>query len=351
MASQSSSRASSTSMPVGKTSKAWLYFSTKDDPKSQKAVCSLCKKEVARSGGTTNLLSHLQKWHREIYDKLFLDSAHGSIDQYLTNSTKVVKFSSKHERFKSLTSAVCKFIVRDLRPISVVDDIGFLNLMNVAEPRYIVPCRSTIKRRIDERYLHERSRVKASLHSVEYMTCTTDMWTSRASDAYISLTCHFIDQDFTMSYYNLECKHFPGAHDYANIMDMIESLASDWGIDIKRKVTSFTTDSGSNIVKALDVMNIPRLACVGHTLNLAVQKALAGVPRVAGAVARCRKIVEHFNKSRVHAEELQKKRELFPEIPKHKLIQVYIYIYNSVHVPIPYTYLHTYLFNCVYTGC
>ena len=57
MASQSPSRASSTlsnntSMPVGKTSKALLYFSTKDDPKSQKAECSLCKKEVARSGGT-----------------------------------------------------------------------------------------------------------------------------------------------------------------------------------------------------------------------------------------------------------------------------------------------------------
>ena len=132
MASQRSSRASSTLsnktfMPVGKTFKAWLYFSTKDDPKSQKAVCSLCKKDVARLGRTTNLLFHLQKWHREIYNKLFPDSAHGSIDQYLTNSTEAVKFLSKHERFKSLTSVVCEFIVQDLRPISLVDDIGFLN--------------------------------------------------------------------------------------------------------------------------------------------------------------------------------------------------------------------------------
>ena len=82
MVSQSSSRASltlsnKTSMPVGKTFKAWLYFSTKDDPMSQKAVCSLGKKEVVRSGETTNLLSHLQKWHREIYNKFFPDSAHG----------------------------------------------------------------------------------------------------------------------------------------------------------------------------------------------------------------------------------------------------------------------------------
>ena len=59
MASPSSSASltssNKTSMPIGKTSKAWLYFSTKDDPKSQKAMCSLCEKEVACSGETENV--------------------------------------------------------------------------------------------------------------------------------------------------------------------------------------------------------------------------------------------------------------------------------------------------------
>ena len=82
-------------MPIGKTSKAWLYFSTKDDPKSQKAVCSLCEKEVACSGETTNLLSHLQKWHREIYDKFLPNSSHGIMDQHVTNVTIVAIFSSE----------------------------------------------------------------------------------------------------------------------------------------------------------------------------------------------------------------------------------------------------------------
>ena len=113
-------------------------------------------------------------------------------------SQKSLKILSKHKRFKSLTSAVCECIIRDLRPISIVDDTGFLKLMNVAEPRYVVLCRSTIKRRTDEHCSHEKSHVKASLYSAEFMTCTTDMWTSRASDVYISLTCHFINQDFTM---------------------------------------------------------------------------------------------------------------------------------------------------------
>ena len=39
-----------------------------------------------------------------------------------------------------LTNAVVEFVARDLRLVSVVDGCGFLNLMEVAEPRYTVPC-------------------------------------------------------------------------------------------------------------------------------------------------------------------------------------------------------------------
>jgi len=43
------------------------------------------------------------------------------------------------DRAKKLTTAIAEFIARDLRPISVVDGTGFLNLMQIAEPRYVVP--------------------------------------------------------------------------------------------------------------------------------------------------------------------------------------------------------------------
>jgi len=40
-----------------------------------------------------------------------------------------------------LTNAVVEFVVRDLRLVSAVDGCGFINLMDVAKPHFVVPCR------------------------------------------------------------------------------------------------------------------------------------------------------------------------------------------------------------------
>ena len=93
---------------------------------------------------------------------------------------------------------------------------------------------------------------------------------------------------------------------------------------------AFTTDSGSNIVKALKDMDVLRLACAGHTLNLAVQKALQ-IPQVATPLARCRKLVSHFHKSRVDNDEFKKSQLMFSDIPKHKLIHDVTTRWNSTY--------------------
>lgn len=97
------------------------------------------------------------------------------------------------ERVKKLTHAVCEMIARDIRPINIVDDAGFLNLLKVAEPRYAVPCRSTILRNLSDLYTTEKRRIYGIAASADYLCCTTDMWSSRTGDGYISLTCHFLN--------------------------------------------------------------------------------------------------------------------------------------------------------------
>ena len=210
-------------------------------------------------------------------------------------------------------------IARDIRPINIVDDAGFLNLLKVAEPRYAVPCRSTILRNLSDLYTTEKRRIRGIVASADYLCCTTDMWSSRTGDGYISLTCHFINPEFKMCCHNLVTHHFPGVHDFNTISQALKTAADEWCINLAEQVVAFTTDSSSNIVKALDHMNILRLACAGHTLNLAVQKALQ-IHELSTPIARCRKLVTHFHKSRVDGDEFKKKQSMFPDVPKHKLI-------------------------------
>ena len=101
------------------------------------------------------------------------------------------------------------------------------------------------------------------------------MWTSRAGDGYISLTAHYITDNFELCHQNLSTCHFPGTHDYLNITEILQKFADAWNIDLDNQVSCFTTDNGLNVVKSLkNDLNIMHIPCAGHTLNLSVEAGL-----------------------------------------------------------------------------
>ena len=144
--------------------------------------------------------------------------------------------------------------------------------------------------------------------SAEFLSCTTDMWLSHNGDGYITLTCPFINPDFKTCCHNLQTRHLPGTHNNATIAQALHTAAKGWCISFDKQLVAFTTDSVSNIVKALEDMDVLRLTCAGHTLNLAVQKALQ-IPQVSTPLARCRKLVSHFHESRVDSDEFKKNKK------------------------------------------
>ena len=60
-----------------------------------------------------------------------------------------------------------------------------------------------------------------------------------------------------------------------------------------------------------------------------MQRALL-LPEVCTAVSRAKKVVEHFNRSRFHLEELDEKQRLLG-LPQHKLIQGVQHQWNLVY--------------------
>ena len=83
--------------------------------------------------------------------------------------------------------------------------------------------------------------VQQELKQVDYMGMTTDMWTSRSKDGYISITAHYISPQ--MMHHNLQSSHFPGTHSALNIATMLRMLVEeDWGVDLHMQVPAFTTE-------------------------------------------------------------------------------------------------------------
>ena len=248
-----SSRSSSTIVsPSSRTSIVWKHF---DFPLNDKgkmvkdstAICKLCNQKVAHSGETTNLKTHLKAKHHPIFDEIFATNSsenQSSMDVFF-QSKSVRKLPSDSARAIQLTDAVADFISIDLRPVSVVDGHGFLNLMNVAEPQCSVPCRKTMMEVIDRKYTEH-----GLIGGESSVTLTTDVWTSRAGDGYFSLTCHYITTDFSLNHSSLLCCHMPGSHDHTRTSEAITDSLKEWCINLAN-VTAFTTDNGCNIVKAV----------------------------------------------------------------------------------------------------
>lgn len=74
-------------------------------------------------------------------------------------------------------------IVKDLQPLSVVEDDGFRNFVRTLNPRSNIPSRKTL---MEEKLtaLNEDccSMVRKVLCGVDTVVVTTDMWTSRATE-------------------------------------------------------------------------------------------------------------------------------------------------------------------------
>ena len=80
--------------------------------------------------------------------------------------TQVVLRRCCPARVQELTSTIVDFDVHNLRPVNGNDSVGFLHLMEVAEPRYTVPCCHTVNSYINQQYLAVKAHVQPTNLSI-----------------------------------------------------------------------------------------------------------------------------------------------------------------------------------------
>ena len=98
----------------------------------------------------------------------------------------------------------------------------------------------------------------------------------------------------------------------------MQAILGEWNLS-QDELSAVTTDNGSNIVLATEILGWPRMPCFSHTLQLAVEQAMS-LPNVSRALARCRRLVSHFNHSSKSTYLLKQKQEDLHH-SQHSLIQ------------------------------
>jgi hypothetical protein len=73
---------------------------------------------------------------------------------------------------------------------------------------------------------------KAMCHLVSgrFVACTTDAWTSVASEAFVALTLHWLTEAFELVTISLDCSTFPGSHKGEVVAAKLNELLFSYGI-------------------------------------------------------------------------------------------------------------------------
>ena len=278
----------------------------------------------AKYGNTSNLFAHLKNQHVDVYDTIKRMSnekraGKSSVSEQPTiivSFAKTRKLSRNSKEHRELTKAVTFWLAKDMQPTSAVDKPGFKQLVEKLNPRYELPGRNHFSRTaLPDLYDETRRSVQSSLSSgqVEFYAGTTDLWTSHATQPYITYTVHYIDSAWELKSYTLKTQYMPQDHTGENLKEAMLEILHDWNLPVEKQVV-ITTDSGSNRVRACQLLGWKRLSCFGH---LAIHKALDD-RRVERVLRVCRQVVAKFSQSWKKTRELTLVQEE-KKLPKHKL--------------------------------
>jgi len=279
---------------IAKRSDMWQHFiEIKDeDGVVVKGRCKYCKNAIAAhavNNGTSAMRRHFNTCKRNPF------RAHQGVLQVKDGSNVGTwKFDPE-----MLRTAFSEMIIEDELPFAHGEKSGLKKFMALACPRFTLPSRRTCTRDTVKIYFEQKAKLKMFLQeNCQRVSLTTDGWTSQQQDSYMTVTAHFIDNNWCLhkkiiSFFKVKGKKGD------DIGKHLQKVLHDWGLDKVMTVTvdnASANDSGvSYLRKQMNSLKTSiaqgkylHMRCAAHIVNLIVQECLKevleSIKRVRAAV-------------------------------------------------------------------
>ncbi|KAI1690932.1 zinc finger BED domain-containing protein 1 [Ditylenchus destructor] len=137
-----------------------------------------------------------------------LQTIEEAISMWPTDSAKSV----------ALDSAIIQMIASDILPLSVVDNPGFRQVMQIAAPKYHLHGRNYFAREmLPQHYDKMKNHVSSIISEANSISITTDCWSdANNTHSVISATAHFLDHEMQPKFLVLAAEPIVGAHNSQN---------------------------------------------------------------------------------------------------------------------------------------
>ena len=223
-------------------------------------------------------------------------------------------------------------------PINLVNGKGFQELIAYLEPGYRLPSDTHFTHLIERKYAAVKEKVcQVFQHKVNYVALTGNVWTSIATNSYLTVTAHYLDE-WEMKSIVLGTLPLSESHTGVNLAGWVKDLVFDFNIETidadTKKVVAFVHDNGANIDSAGKSLETEHgwcsQGCAGHTLQLCVNAGLKVSSTIDRAIGAARRLVTHFRKSEPASRALKCRQDNI-RVPDHRLIQDVSTRWNSTY--------------------
>jgi hypothetical protein len=268
------------------SSACWEHFIRLPDDlvDTPTAACKHCHKKYLcdpRTHGTTNMNHHILKCAKK---PRTIDPTQTILTYPSAEGSSLGHVSSKFDK-QACRKALSIFVVLDEQPFSAVEGEGFKYYSKVMQPQFTLPSRRTVARDCFQLHLDEKQKLKAFFKSdCNRVALTTDCWTSIQNQNYLTLTAHFVDNEWNYQKRIISFTVIPN-HKGDTVGRKIEEVLRDWGI---RNVSTITVDNATSndvavayLHRKISTMNgmmgdgkCFHMRCAAHILNLVVNEGL-----------------------------------------------------------------------------
>ena len=196
-----------------------------------------------------------------------------------------------------------EFFAETFTPFCVASQPKFRKLFDISNKRITVKDRTTYARLVESKAQSVRQRmykiVEACNKGVLGIAFTTDMWTSRAHDSYMSFTAHFLDENFNLYRWTPNVVPFEKRHTGITIEHVFSKRKGEFLAHLpSTKCETVVNDHGANIVLAIELCeNCDEYFCSCHTLDLPINDAFEQTFGMAKALGKCKGLATLCNMS------------------------------------------------------
>lgn len=302
-----------------KRSFVWEHYDSFVNIKGEhKSKCKYCPKEYfsdTKVHGTSTLRNHLRQCDFYPGNK---PGAQTNIAFQTGDDDDGRKMIAWKFDQQSIRKALAYMMIVDELPFKFVEGKGFQHFLNACQPSFRVLSRITMARDCYQLYVEEKKKLGAVLKgNIGRICLTTDTWTSVQRINYMSLTAHYVDNDWILRKKVLNFCPI-SSHRGVEIGKAVEMCLIKWGIE--SNVFTITVDNASANDAAVSYLKSKfanwekcvlegewlHVRCIAHVMNLIVQDGLSHIGKsvdcVRAAVKYIRQSPQRLRKFKEFAE-------------------------------------------------